>query len=108
MPCAFVRVVPVQPVGVCEPVHSLTVDATNDTPVGAVSLASGFTDCVAPCPPVDESAFATSTAGALTVGVMVEFATCPAESLTWYLMAVAVPKNVARGVNVTTPEAFTE
>ena len=44
-----------------------------------------------------------------TDGVMVEFATWPTLSVTWYRMAVAAPVKVASGVKVTTPvEGFTE
>ena len=71
--------------------HNRTLDATKVTPAGATSLVSRFADCDAPWPPDVVSALAVTAGGAVTVGVIVEFATCPTESLTWYLMAVAVP-----------------
>jgi hypothetical protein len=53
------------------------------------------------------SGVAVGVRGALTVGVMVVFATWPSVSETWYLTAVAVPLNVGNGSKVTVPFAFT-
>ena len=47
-------------------------------------------------------------AGGVTVAVMVAKADCPTESVTTYLIAVAVPLKVLNGVKVTVPSELME
>lgn len=85
----------VQLFGVCAGVvvglHNLSVEADKVAPVAAASFERMFVDCAVRYGPEVESAVAVGAA--TTVGVTVDVALEPAESVIWYATGVAVPVN---------------
>ena len=85
------------------PVHNLTLVAVSVVPDPGESFSNGLTVWVAPWRPELVSGAALLGGGGVTVGVIVDVTTWLSESLTTYLIGVAVPVNVGSGSKVTTP-----
>ena len=101
VPSAVVRVVPVHDAAAVPVAQMRTVVGSSVVPLPAESFASGSITWLVSHASVLVSGLRVGAGG--TIGVSTPVALLASESVTWYVMGVAVPVKPATGVNVTLP-----